>query len=195
MADRPSHLRMPATVVILALLAAFWMRSYLYGDKAHFVGSAWGIGITSYVGRIHFNFYPGYPGTEYAGDVLANPGAHHIPGFVVQSWELGESDREYWDTYYYDRMIWPGILFTRARVDIEPEMRFAAGVYHAVVIHYCYPIGVVLAVSAITAFRHSRAKQQASRSLCAKCGYDLRASAERCPECGNPIPKIKNLKP
>jgi hypothetical protein len=36
--------------------------------------------------------------------------------------------------------------------------------------------------------RRGEAERRARLHLCAACGYDLRASTGRCPECGEPIP-------
>jgi hypothetical protein len=55
------------------------------------------------------------------------------------------------------------------------------------------PVGgvllVQLGVRRIERWRNRRRAALLRRGLCLKCGYDLRASGERCPECGAPRPQ------
>ena len=46
---------------------------------------------------------------------------------------------------------------------------------------------LALAFSATRPIHNRRRRKRKKLGLCAKCGYDLRASKERCPECGGTI--------
>lgn len=48
----------------------------------------------------------------------------------------------------------------------------------------CVIIGIPLAV---VMFRYRRTMRRMIAGKCVTCGYDLRESADRCPECGTPI--------
>ena len=50
------------------------------------------------------------------------------------------------------------------------------------VIAYLSPI---IGLSLFWSFLRKRADRRRMQNLCIKCGYDLRASKERCPECGS----------
>jgi hypothetical protein len=49
-----------------------------------------------------------------------------------------------------------------------------------------YTVGIVSAI--IAAYRRGRARKRRANNLCVACGYDLRASKDRCPECGTAVP-------
>lgn len=50
-------------------------------------------------------------------------------------------------------------------------------------------LSAVIPLAWTARFVHSRqASQRAKDNLCHSCGYDLRVSKNRCPECGTPIP-------
>jgi hypothetical protein len=44
--------------------------------------------------------------------------------------------------------------------------------------------GMAATLPAIHSFRRHRSLSTITKSLCRKCGYDLRATPDRCPECG-----------
>jgi hypothetical protein len=52
--------------------------------------------------------------------------------------------------------------------------------------HAALVTAIGLAVGVPRAYQHRIYARRAKRGLCRVCGYDLRASPERCPECGTP---------
>jgi hypothetical protein len=51
------------------------------------------------------------------------------------------------------------------------------------------PVGIVFLL-VVWQVRWNENRRRSRIGLCEGCGYDLRASPERCPECGRPVPGV-----
>jgi hypothetical protein len=59
--------------------------------------------------------------------------------------------------------------------------------YHTLAVPFSLPLAAALILPMLWAWRSRRQwlrRERMKRGLCVECGYDLRASSGRCPECG-----------
>lgn len=93
--------------------------------------------------------------------------------------------------YDYGLQMWPHLGgFGVAHVSDRPanELFRSAGV---LMLPKWAPIAILLAMPLVTLRAWLRKRRQGKRlnnGLCLNCGYDLRASPARCPECGKSVP-------
>jgi len=166
-----------ASVVSLLLTFAVittWIRSYLTTDVIvrttrdgrHFE-------FATIPGQIRLTFTKGWPRQAdprwYSGDLHWYTG--RFPAYLIV---LGQ--RPIYAKWYplgYAIHDWSG-----------PD----ALAYRTYAIPYYLPLALTLILPAWMTIRLRRmillAKSRAARGLCVRCGYDLRASSGRCPECG-----------
>jgi hypothetical protein len=60
-------------------------------------------------------------------------------------------------------------------------------VYEAIGFPHWLPLPLFAMIPALSFSRDRKRRLRQREGLCAKCGYDLRASTDRCPECGTQI--------
>lgn len=164
-----------ASTLLLIITVALWVRSYFYHDVVG-LGFAGGRGHTMQSIQGRFHCMTSLEGESEGG--LTHNSARLVPqphwaggmsGYPVRiDWHWGVV----WQTYDQHHGFSGEFFTTRARL---------------IVIPYRWPV-IVSAIAPtiwlIGAIRARRKYSRHARGLCIECGYDLRASPERCPECG-----------
>ena len=179
-----------ASLAACAAVALLWVRSHRALDQMY--GHVWGtdFDVKSFNGQCQFRLTTQYqlrPGLYPNGAVQAHPRPFDLlerdhspePSYAVrQRWPL--RDTGYWEP---DPTLLPAAKFRR----LLTYARQGPGRYvwvKLLVVPYWMDIltaALPLAGAAVRAALRSRKRRA---GLCAACGYDLRATPGRCPECG-----------
>lgn len=183
-------LALPSLLLLVATLA-LWVRSARALDEVDGRLGFTGVDLESYAGRLDVRLHrpyrlradveesiePRYDELElvddplYRGDYLSR-----------QRWPLGQTSRWVRDATYTPR---PTFEWRIAWA------RDGAGRYDGIVtatVPYwlaTLPLAIAPTLAAVSIARRRRRSPHA----CAACGYDCRASPDRCPECGEPRTK------
>ena len=96
---------------------------------------------------------------------------------------------------YDHRGRWVGVWWGRSDVFLNDVWGGSSFVYPAtlVVVRFWLLAAAALVLPAARAAGHLRARRRRRAGLCPACGYDLRATPDRCPECGKMARRDLNL--
>jgi hypothetical protein len=177
-----------STVLLVGLVAA-WVRSYWVGDSLHWErereGPAWmqGRSVNLCIGEGGAGF--GYVQQNDAGSEQAIRGESEVRAGIRKATvrcTYAVTPQTHWHALPPESR-W-GFYFRRS---------FSSSTYHGVrsdtiMIQADSPFWpFALALTALPAAwlrRRTRSRLRARRGLCTACGYDLRATPDRCSECG-----------
>lgn len=107
------------------------------------------------------------------------------PGFVAERggrWSYGVMHLVF--TYKYGHRL-AGAGWAWRDINEPTQVIFSV---HTIALPYWLLVGILAIAPARYGFHTIRQNRRARHGKCQACGYDLRASNDRCPECGIPIP-------
>ena len=147
---------------------ALWVRSYFCSD---FVSGPWG------KGEVAAETFRGSIGVLVLETDLFLPDGRHVTRERRPAAELGGATLTTFPTHSY----WAGFAFT------DTPAPFGRISFLAAPFWFLAPASLFPA-AAWSIFRLGRRRRERrQRGLCPVCGYDLRATLDRCPECGTAV--------
>lgn len=167
------------SAILCLVTVAIWVRSYWVRDIVTFSQPGGNSHLAqSILGRVHVvtGLDGGSEGgRSYAADRLS-PQAIWSGGVSGYPVEVHRHLGFVWQTY------------SRFQFDLMTGGQAALFTTHhrLIVIPYAYP-AALFALLPIVWLSGKRRRARRRIGLCSKCGYDLRASPERCPECGTAV--------
>jgi hypothetical protein len=169
-----------AISLLLSVATAFlWYRGFHVGDGCSWVapGRSYQLSIDSGKGNIAFSFIRVDGGTEHLGSA---PGFHYERSKPMSFYALGWPIDFNWQGLGFLIRSFRSLLTSPAGNPWVLRWSFIALPRWFVLMLLAIPPAAWL-------IRHRRIVQ--GSGLCQTCGYDLRATPDRCPECGTIPPK------
>jgi hypothetical protein len=153
-----------SSAVLCAAVCVLWVRSYWVSDSWERDVPGTRVGVGSYSGHVW------WARKQYKGTIMFNrtPGYHAIPTEAFATNTLPPT----WE--------FAGFRWTHFRLTGGLVLPFVSQEFRVP------DWAVVLATGALPSVWLARRirRQRRAAGLCPACGYDLRATPDRCPECG-----------
>jgi hypothetical protein len=207
MTRRLLHLLVALSSVLAMAVGAFWWRSDNTYEAFFLTSSSDVLWEFSSGGGLAVQCVRQWPGPfhHWYGGYNCRDGSNmtpeSMPCLIYQSWGgAWHQSGSFWGVFYDhgaacspvrpSGAIWLGPPYpNEGRVGswtLSKPMPFwcVATPYGIAVGVFATPAAVLMT---ITIFRWFRNRRRISQSLCSKCGYDLRATRDRCPECGKRV--------
>jgi hypothetical protein len=180
MRRRLSTLAAAASLLLCLATAGMWVRSYWYGDEAQWYWSGDGIGVGSDSGCASLSL------------TLRNP--FPSPGWRSYRIEGSSSRRDHVYGFRHYRLLATTRKLPDAYLLLPANRKILdADIYAFNFPHWC-PLLIGIAFVNWWLWRFRIARGCSNRGRCQTCGYDLRATPDRCPECGTAVLPLTAVK-
>jgi hypothetical protein len=160
------------SLVLIVPILLLWTRSYRQWDILGFLQ-------TTSSGQMQFNALDSVKGRVIIGSVRNAP--RNLPHWTQDGRLLHTRDASTITFYETTRMQRIGFDFKRST-----SRRTGAGQWH-LTIPWWFITLLNTTVSILALTYGVRRKKQRGPGACPACGYDLRATPDRCPECGTAV--------
>jgi hypothetical protein len=167
------------SLLLCVAVCALWARSYYVSEDVGVIRPRFGVSAHSAKGGVRLGFYT----LTYPSEASLRL-AYEYPGDVLQYTRFSKSNAGY--------PLWPAgpSILASLGFDLHVGTSKAGGNilshYRFATLPYWSLVGVLALLPAAQSVYLVRQRKRRRCGRCPTCGYDLRASPQRCPECGTP---------